>query len=275
MFPGLLAAFATALCYGVGTVLQAIAARRTDPVEGLDPRLLVRLLRSWLYVVGLTLDGLGFALSLVAVRSLPLFVVQAVVASSLAVTAVLGAVFLKMSLDRRDVVSLGVVVLGLALVTASATEDRTVLVSTVETYGVLVVAVLLGSAALPASRLAGARGAAALGVVAGLAYGVTAVAARMLAGEGTVEGLLRSPAAWGLLVAGFVAVLAHSTALQRGTVTQVTAPTVVVETIGPALVGLLLLGDQARPGWGWVGAVGFTLAVIGAVGLARYGEAAD
>ena len=275
MLPGLVAAFATALCYGAGTVLQAIGARRTERVEGLDPRLLVRLLRSWPYVVGLTLDGLGFLLSLVAVRSLPLFVVQAVVASSLAFTAVLGAAFLKLSLDRRDGVSLGVVICGLALVTASAAEDRSVHVSTAESYGALVVAIVLVGAAVAASRLAGARGASALGAVAGLAFGVTAVAARILPGGGSVDALLRSPAMWGLMVAGFVAVLAHSTALQRGTVTQVTAPAVVAETIGPALVGLLLLGDQARPGWGWVGALGFILAVGGAVGLARYGEAAD
>ena len=71
-------------------------------MEGLDPRLLGRLLRSWKYVVGVGLDGLGFLLSLAAVRTLPLFVVQSVVASFLAVTAVLGAIFLKMPLTRRD-----------------------------------------------------------------------------------------------------------------------------------------------------------------------------
>ena len=38
--------------------------------------------------------------------------------------------------------------------------------------------------------------------------------------------------------------LTYSIALQRGTVTQATAPLVVGETVAPALVGLLLLGDQ-------------------------------
>ena len=59
-------------------------------------------------------------------RTLPLFVVQSVVASFLAVTAVLGAIFLKMPLTRRDRIGLGVVVLGLVLVGASAAEDRAV-----------------------------------------------------------------------------------------------------------------------------------------------------
>jgi drug/metabolite transporter (DMT)-like permease len=275
VLPGLLTAFAAALCYGVGSVLQAAAARRTDRVEGLDPRLLGRLLRSWQYVVGLGLDLAGFVLSLVAVRSLPLFVVQAVVASFLAITAVLGAAFLEMPLDRRDRVALGVVVLGLVLVAASAAEDRSVDVSGAERWGVLVVALLLALAAVPAARLSGARSAAALGTVAGLGYGATAVAARMLPEHLSVGGVLRSPATWALVVAGIVAMLSYSIALQRGTVTQATAPVVVAETIVPALVGLTLLGDQARPGWGWVGAVGFVLAVAGAVGLARHGEVAD
>ena len=279
MLLGLAAAFAAALCYGVGSVLQAVAARSTHSVEGLDPRLLVRLLRSWKFVVGIGLDGVGFVLSLAAVRTLPLFVVQAVVASFLAVTAVLGAIFLKMPLTRRDRIGLGIVVLGLALVAASAAEDRTVDVSRAEGWGVLVAAVLLGVAAFPLARLPGDRGAAALGSIAGLAYGATAVASRMLPGDLSpdrigreVGTLLTSPATYALVVAGVLAMLTYSIALQRGSVTQATAPLVVGETVAPALVGLLLLGDHARPGWGWVAVVGFTLSVAGAVSLARHGE---
>ena len=279
MLPGLLAAFAAALCYGVGSVLQAVAARSADSVEGLDPRLLVRLLHSWRYVLGVGLDGLGFALSLVAVRSLPLFVVQAVVASFLAVTAVLGALFLRMPLTRADRVGLGFVVLGLALVGSSAAEDRSVDVSGAEGWGVLVASVLLAVLSVPLAGLTGPRSATVLGLVAGLAFGTTAVASRMLPGHlslgsilGEVDTLLTSPPAYALVVAGAVAMLTYALALQRGSVTQATAPLVVGETVAPALVGLLLLGDHARPGWGWVAAVGFALSVAGAVSLARHGE---
>ncbi|MGB7448342.1 MAG: hypothetical protein WA892_04355, partial [Ornithinimicrobium sp.] len=84
--------------------------------------------------------------------------------------------------------------------------------------------------------------------------------------------LARNPATYALLVAGLVALLAYSTALQRGTVTQATAPLVVGETVAPAIVGIMLLGDQPRPGWGWVAAVGFGLAVLGALSLSGHGE---
>ena len=111
-------------------------------------------------------------------------------------TAVLGAVFLEMPLSGSDRVALVVVVTGLVLVAASATEDRSVHVSDAESWGLLVAAVLIGAAAVPAARLPMARSAAALGTVAGLAFGATAVAARMLPGLTEVGGILRSPATY-------------------------------------------------------------------------------
>lgn len=279
MLAGLLGAFGAALCYGVGSVLQAVAARRTATAEGLDPRLLLRLAKSWMYLLGVALDGLGFVLSIAAVRTLPLFVVQSIVASFLAVTAVLGAIFLKMPLRRSDKIGLAVVISGLVLVGMSAAEDRPVAVSRVEEWGVLVVTLILVALAVVLGRLPGVKGAAALGAIAGLAFGATSVAARMLPGSLAPDqivdqaGVLASnPATYALAVAGGLALLAYSTALQRGSVTQATAPLVVGETVAPALVGLLLLGDAPREGWGWVAALGFTLAVAGAVSLSRHGE---
>lgn len=272
MILGLLGAFGAALCYGVASVLQALAARKTATVEGFDPRLLIRLARSWQYLLGLALDGAAFLLSIVALRTLPLFTVQAIVASFLAVTAILGAAVLKMPLTRADRIGVGVVILGLIMVASSATEDKTVQASAAEVWGVLIAAVLIGLVAIPLAKIKGPRGAAVLGSVAGLAFGAVAVAARMLPEQLTVGAVLASPATYGLLVAGAVALLIYPTALQRGSVTQATAPLVVFETVAPALVGVLLLGDEAREGWVWVAALGFILAVVGAVSLARHGE---
>ena len=110
-----------------------------------------------------------------------------------------------------------------------------------------------------------------MGAAAGLGYGVVAVAARILPSP-TIQGYLADPATYALLIGGAVALLTYPTALQRGTVTQATGPLVVFETVAPAVVGVLMLGDQPRPGWGWVAIVGFLLAVGGAVSLARHGE---
>ncbi|HET7821332.1 MAG TPA: hypothetical protein VFL10_07385 [Ornithinibacter sp.] len=281
MIMGLLGALAAAVCYGAASILQALAARRERTTEGLDPRLLLRLAKSWPYLLGLGLDGFAFLLSIVALQTMPLFAVQAIVSSFLAVTAVLGAIFLQMPLTRRDKVALTVVIGGLVMVGMSAAEDKAVAVSSGERWGILVAALALGAIAVPLGRVTGATGAAALGAVAGLGFGTVAVAARVLPRIGwdtllsDLGALLRDPATYALAVAAVVALLSYSTALQRGTVTQATAPLVVGETVVPALVGVVMLGDVPRAGWTWVAVIGFALAVGGALALAGHGDIAE
>jgi phosphatidylserine synthase len=51
------------------------------------------------------------------------------------------------------------------------------------------------------------------------------------------------------------------------------AAMVVGETVAPALVGVVWLGDSARGGLGWLVVVGFVVAIAGTLVLARFGEA--
>ena len=71
-------------------------------------------------------DAAGFLASIAALRTLPLFVVQSAIASSVAVTAVLAVVFLGARLERREIVALVVVGLGLLALALSATPERAV-----------------------------------------------------------------------------------------------------------------------------------------------------
>jgi hypothetical protein len=59
-----------------------------------------------------------------------------------------------------------------------------------------------------------------------------------------------------------------ATALQRTSVTSATGALVGVETLTGSAVGLLLLGDGVRAGWTVAGALGFALALGGALTLA-------
>ncbi|MEI6453237.1 MAG: hypothetical protein WCO31_01445, partial [Actinomycetes bacterium] len=79
-----LAALATALCYGLGSVLQSIGAKRVQSSSGMSVGSLSRIFRQGPYLLGLALDGFGWLASLLALLRLPLFVVQAVVAGSIA-----------------------------------------------------------------------------------------------------------------------------------------------------------------------------------------------
>jgi hypothetical protein len=60
----------------------------------------------------------------------------------------------------------------------------------------------------------------------------------------------------------------YGAALQRGSVTAVTATAVATEALLPSAVGLLLLSDTTRPGMALTAAAGFVLTVGGALWLA-------
>jgi hypothetical protein len=85
--------------------------------------------------------------------------------------------------------------------------------------------------------------------------------------------LLRDPAAYAVAAAGIVSFVFYATALEGGSVTVATAAVVLAETLPPAIIGVLFLGDTTRPGLAPAAYAGFLLAVASAVMLARFGEA--
>jgi drug/metabolite transporter (DMT)-like permease len=272
---GLAGAFAAAFAYGVATVLQAVGARSAAPAARPDARLMLRLLHSMPYVVGLALDVVGFGLSLAALRSQPLFIVQAIVASSLAVTAVLAVLTLHARLDLLEWFALALVTAGLTMLALSAHDHAGSPVSFAGRLGLFVGVVVVGlvAAAVARRRRGVGNEAWALGCLAGLMYGAGGVGARVLANPKSLKGLVSDPALWAMAFAGILGLLLFAMALQRGRVTVATSTTVVTQTLVPAALGITLLHDHPAHGRTVLAAVGFLVTVIGSVLLARYGEA--
>jgi len=264
-------ALLAAVCFGVASVLQARGSREVPTAKGVDPRLLARLARSWPFVIGVSLDGLGFLFELAALRKLPLFLVQSAVASSLAVTAVVAARFLHERLNPREWAAVGVVCGGLAMLGVSAGREGSA--DPGRAFYVWLVLGLVGLALLGAGagRWAEPARSVTLGVASGLSFGVVALAARTLPGFAPIH-LLKAPSTYLLVAGGVLGFLLYATSLQRGAVAVATAALVIGETVAPAAVGTLVLGDQARPGLAWLAAVGFVLALVGALSLTRFGE---
>jgi hypothetical protein len=267
MVVGLACALFAALGYGCASVLQGIAARRTESASGLDPGLMVRLAGSIPYVSGLGLDLAAFIASLVALRTLPLFLVQSAVASSVGVTAVVMAA-IGVRLGRRDIASLVVLGAGLLLLASSAQAESGTPLTLQVRWGLLASVVVLGAAGTFAARHTGPSSAPLLAVLAGLAFTVVAVTARSLDVPNPIWHALADPGLWAILVLGGLGMLLFTTALQRGSVTSSTAVMFAVETVVPAAVGLAFLGDAIRPGFAVVAAVGFVLTISGTVALA-------
>ena len=271
MWWGLLCALGAAIAYGVASVMQAVAAQATDTgADGVDPKLLVRVLGQWKFVLGLALDILGFVAQIAALHVLPLFVVQAALAASLAVTAV-AARFLGVRLGRREWAAVAVVCAGLALLGAAAESEGSDPVGLGFRLGLIGAVVVLAGAGIAAGKANRRVRTPALGLVAGLSFGVVAIAGRIIPSLAPLD-LLTDPATYTVAVAGGMAMLFYATALQRGSVTTSTAMMVLGETVFPSLVGVLVLGDRTRPGFTVPAIAGFVLAVAAALALARFGE---
>lgn len=263
------AAFVACLGYGVGSVLQSVGARRTAHVAGVSGVALILLQAP--YLLGLLSDALAFAANVVALQRLPLFLVQSIMTASVGVTAVIASIRGE-RLRGRDWGSLAVLGAGLVLLCLTASSDNAVRVSSLSQWIILASAVLPVLVGLVALRLPDRTSALVLAGAAGLAWTGVAVASRGASAERISLALLTEPLLWAIVVQGVVGAVFFALALQRGSVTAVTAVTFVLEMMVPSAIGLWLFGDGVGRGDGPWAVLGFVLAIGGTVALTRFAD---
>jgi hypothetical protein len=259
---GILFALMAMVLNSCGALLQAEGARRatrTRPAV-IQPR----------YIGGIVVDFVAWLCAVVALRDLPVFAVQAVIGGTIALTALINARMIGVRLPTRIRGAVTACLIGLVLVAASAGSEH----PPVHQGGVdvvLLVSLLLLAVAVLVLRQG--KHAWPLALLSGLGFGGTALsvrAAHVQTGEGLdLVLLLGQPSTY--LVVGFwlVGMVGYTAALGRGDVGAVTAVFTVTEVILPGMVGIQLLGDPVRPGWGWVLALGLAAAVAGTVVIAQ------
>jgi len=266
----LIAALLGACCSGTAAIAQAQAATSEPARDGLHVELLARLVRRPRYLVALALVAAGFGLSVVALHSLPLFVVQSARASSLAVTALLAVTLLHARLSRIEVGAVAAVVGGIVVLGASAGAGGSSTATSGARVDLVIGLCVAAAAGVGAARIRPvARSGLALGGIAGLAFALVALGARVLH-TSSVAAVLTDPAAWTMGCAAILGLLLGATALQRTSVVAATAPMVAIETVVAAGLGMILCGDRPAPGEGLSAAVGFVLVLAGALSLARF-----
>ncbi|MER5728506.1 hypothetical protein ABT084_09205 [Streptomyces sp. NPDC002138] len=284
MLIGLLTAVAASICYGTGSVLQAVgsrkAARSSAAGAGVTqhggPNLAstAKAAMTWEFIVGTILDFLGFGLGALAARLLPLFLSQTVISANLVITAVLSVKMLGIRLTRKEWTSIGVVCGALVLLATAAGHEGGHYAPAATHWWLLAVTALIIVGGTVAVRFLGGRAAILAGLLSGLAFGAMGVGVRILDGVGpfALDALLADPALYAILLAGTGGMYLHTVALQIGSVNGATAALVVGETVLPGAIGVLWLGDASRPGLAWLAVLGFALAVAGAVAVAWYGN---
>jgi drug/metabolite transporter (DMT)-like permease len=277
MFLGLAMALLAALCFGSAMVLQALGAQRHSPAEPGSGLLgTIRAMVNIPFACGLLLDLFGFCAQLVALRTLPLYVVQAALAGALAVTAVLGALVLHLRLGHAEWLGVAGVCAGLAVLGLTAGKEGDKHPGSALHWILLVAIAVIALGGAAAWRMKEPGRAAVMGALCGLGFGVVGLSVRLLP---SVHGmdlvpLLKDPATYALLAGGAVAFVFMTEGVRGGRVTTATAAMVLGETALPAILGIVLLGDTTRSGLAWLAVLGFAVAVAGALALARFGEVA-
>lgn len=262
---GLIAAATAACLFGVAAVAQAHGVRRsTDAMDTLAG--FVRSAVRNPYLVAVVAAYLaGFVLHAVSIWYLPLYLAQATVALSLPVTA-LTARRLRERLGVAEWLAIVAIVVGLALVVIGSDkpgDSRSSLPLSIALWvGVTVLVLAVRLRRRETSGLA----AGILGAIAGLGYAGSAIAVRgvSMPVDGPVAAAMLAVPTYGL-----VAFWVYSLALGQAAVVSSSAPLVVGQTLVPAIIGIVALGDSIRDGWILGVCAGMALAIGGAITLGR------
>lgn len=264
MLLGLVAGIAASALFAAGALAQTRAVRALGAAPASLPGFVATAVRNPLIMAVVAAYLAGFVLHAVSIVYLPLYLAQACIALQLPLTA-LGVGLVDERVRRGEAVSVLMVAAGLVLLALGAGPPGVAV-----GHGGFVAALWLGVAlvaSLSLTRLT-SRGLT-TGALAGAAYAGSAIAVRgidwpltpLLVTAGVAVG------AFGLL--GF---WLYSLALEHAQVNAATAPLIVVQTFGPAAVGVLWLGDDIRSGWGPAVVAGLVLAMAGAILVGRTGD---
>ncbi|MGW5668244.1 DMT family transporter [Micromonospora sp. NPDC003776] len=229
-----LLALASATFYGLSSALQQRAAKQEQPRRALDPRLLLRLLRRPMWMLGWLPDGAATALQAIALRLSPLAFVQPILVSGLFLAILLEAALNRSRPQPRELLAVTIGVVGLAAFLATAQPRTGVSDPTIPAW----IGVGLGSGGFVAACLAlaarsnnPARGAL-LGAATGLLYALTAALIKPLANKITADPLsiLTDWHLYALILVGFVGLTLNQNAFQNG---QLAAPLTTLTLIDP------------------------------------------
>ncbi|WP_430782632.1 hypothetical protein [Actinoplanes sp. G11-F43] len=254
-----------AFSYATGSILQAIGAKRSHSTAST--------LGHPLYLIGIVFDIVAWVGAVIALQHLAVYVVESILASSLAVTAVAAWLFLGSRLRHRDVVAIVATTCALGVLALSAGEQHEMLPSAqvrLSLIGALLGLWMLGYGAVRLGRPG------LIALTGGFSLGGAAISGRALqfpademAQFGTaVVAVVTEPVLWTMIAFAGTGMLLYASALQGGEVGRITAVHWTGEVVLPSIIALTLVGDTIRPGWEWAALTAGVVTVSSAIVLA-------
>ena len=258
----LLAALGVAVCNGTAAVLEKISADKQAIAKNLNVKIFARLLGDRRYLLGLLLDVMAWPLTLVAVHTLPLFVVQPIVAISVVVTLAIDRIVLQKHLEKKALVAIFIIFIGLVSLSFSASSQKAHSVNQTVKWIIIFTPLLLAVASTLFVKLK-RYSSPLLATLSGLAFGGTAITGRMLVFTHPYWHVIYNPLLWSLFAYGLIGISVFTLALQRHHASIVNATMVAFETLAPIAVGIILLGDRPRHSEWLLVIIGVILALLG------------
>ncbi|MFN8200915.1 MAG: DMT family transporter, partial [Solirubrobacteraceae bacterium] len=235
-----------AVLFAFGTVLQQKGAMEEAGDENLGAGGLARLLRKPVWLLGVAIDGLGYACQAAALGIGTIVVVQPLLTLSVVFALPIGARFTGQRIGRREIVGAVIVVLGLVLFTLISNPqggkddatDRAWIIGGAITGGIALVLALAGRA----SRTPGVR-AALIGTASGVLFGLIAALTKATVDQ-LDDGIVAVLTDWhlyGLIAASVIAFALMQAALATGALAPAISTVMVFETIVGVACGIWML----------------------------------
>lgn len=283
MEKAVLLAIAASFCTATASVAQRQGARSVQTTGGFDVRLLLRLARRPVWLLGIASMIAGFGFQLVALRYGPLALVQPILALELLLVfgymAFAGRRHVR--IKRRDWVAAAAMSAGIAvfLRLASPSGGRlhapggSWLLAGLITLGVVLVAVAVAFGLGHRPGASSTRRAAVLGSATGIAWGFVAAVIKELSSHlgGGIGAVFATWSPYLLLAAGAATMLLASHALAAGPLAASQPGFTILDPLSAGLLGVFLFAEHIRTGpWDLAGeGLALALVIAGAWGLSH------
>lgn len=245
-FLALLAASAGSILQGISTVQQKIGADKEKNVKTFDIALLLRLSKNIPYLMGIIIEIIGYGLSLIALRILPLFLVQSILAASVVVTAIAERIFLHRRISSKSIKAILIVMIGLILLSMGAEPSKAKNQSQTVLLLLELSPLILGILGIVFIYMKNKISASLLAIIGGLAYGNTSTIGRIFIYPHHLMQLIYYPLFWGLIASAIIGQYFFTIALQRASAIKGNSIMITAQTLGPALIGLIYLNDKIQ-----------------------------